>query len=101
MHKLDAKTRITKAETIINEDGSAHPLLFPLLIEKTPIRSTYGKRKEPHLFESIDPDNLLAYEEDGWVIHKEGQRKVRVKKLKDVQQMLEDQVWVRCGWRRG
>ena len=69
------------------------PLLDPLLVEKSALRAAFGKRKEDFAFQVIDSSLLPAYEREGWIVHKEGVRRTRIKKRKDMQHLLEDQVW--------
>jgi len=73
--------------------GDSSDNLYPLLTTKPMLKSSYVKRRDPFIYQSIHPADLPKYETDGWVIHKEGSQKVRIKKQKTNNVMLEDQSW--------
>lgn len=68
-------------------------LLAPLLVDKTVLKATFGRKKESCEFQTIDNEMLPILQEEGWEIHKEGVRRTRIKKLKEPHAQLEDQVW--------
>lgn len=67
--------------------------LNPLLTEKSERISSYKKRNDNFIYESIHPADFVNYESLGWVVHKESKKSVRVKKLKSHDTLLEDQTW--------
>lgn len=89
------KTTKKKATALpISEINKSHEsALSELLTDRTAIRSSYGRRKESYSHESIDTEKFPDFQADGWEIHKEGIRRTRIKKEKDSQVQLEDQVW--------
>jgi len=67
--------------------------LFPLIKDKAHLKSTYAKRRDSYVYLSIHPADQQKYEDDGWEVHKGGNKKVRIKRLKSHNVLLEDQVW--------
>jgi len=67
--------------------------LSPLLITKPEKLAAYTKRKDQYLYESILPSDTEKYETAGWILHKESKTRVRMKRLKQHNQSLCDQVW--------
>lgn len=70
-----------------------HPKLTPLLITKSERLAAYTKRRDEFVYESISPSDTEKYEAAGWVLHKESKTRVRMKRLKQHNQLLNDQVW--------
>ena len=68
-------------------------LFTPILTTKADRIAAYKKRHDQHIYESIHPADIEKFKEDGWVIHREGKTRIRVKRLKPHYQFLEDQVW--------
>jgi len=50
-------------------------------------------RKEAFVVQSVHTADVPKYEVDGWTVQREGSRKVRIKKPKNYDAMLEDQAW--------
>jgi len=67
--------------------------LCPLITDKYSLRTSYAKRNNQYIYQSIHPADLQSFEQDGWMIHKEGTQKVRIKKFKTHDVLLEDQAW--------
>ena len=67
--------------------------LFPLIVDRSLLKSTYAKRRDQYIYQSIHPADQIKYEDDGWEVHKGGNKKVRMKRLKPHNIFLEDQVW--------
>jgi len=69
------------------------PMLAPLLITKPAKQREFVVRKETFITEGINPADVPKYESDGWTVQKESSRKVRMKKQKNHDTLLEDQAW--------
>lgn len=67
--------------------------LSPLLNSKPEKLAAYKKRNDQYVYESILPSDTEKYETSGWTLHKESKTRVRVKRLKQHKQALDDQVW--------
>lgn len=63
------------------------------LVAEKNFRSTLTARKKTHLFESILPELLDRYKDDGWEIDREYKTTIRVKKPKSFDMAFEDEVW--------
>jgi Holliday junction resolvase len=89
--------KVESTKTASNIKASAHILpthaLSPLLITKPEKLAAYTKRKDQFLYESILPSDTEKYETAGWILHKESKTRVRMKRLKQYNQSLCDQVW--------
>ena len=70
-----------------------HSKLTPLLTTKPERLAAYKKRRDQYLYESISPSDTEKYETAGWILHKESKTRVRMKRLKQHNQTLDDQVW--------
>lgn len=70
-----------------------NPSLHPLLITKPLRQREFTRRKDLHIFQTIHSADLPEYEADGWTVHREGSKKVRIKKPKNHDAQLEDQAW--------
>lgn len=68
-------------------------LLNPLITTKPLRQREYTRRKDAFVFKSAHPADLPALEADGWTVHREGSKSVKVKKPKPAHAALEDQVW--------
>lgn len=68
-------------------------LLDPLLVEKSDRLASYKKRNDDYYYESIHPADLQEYESEGWEIHRESKTRVRMKRHKNHDRLLEDQIW--------
>jgi DNA sulfur modification protein DndB len=86
--KVDKKSRGSEREMVPTE-----PLLIPMVADKVAMRATFGRRKESFEFQSIDNEMLPILKEEGWEVHKEGVRRTRIKKSKELHAQLEDQLW--------
>lgn len=67
--------------------------LDPLLTTKAQRQREYTKRKDAFVACSAHPADVPALETEGWVVQREGSKKVRLKKLKSFDAALEDQMW--------
>ena len=74
------------------KDNLQIELLGKLAAEKE-IARLLKERKRDEVTESIRPQHLAAYEEDGWKLDKEFKYTVRVKKEKPLDIKFEDEVW--------
>jgi DNA sulfur modification protein DndB len=63
------------------------------LVDQKSIKSAIPKRKKINVYESIHPDLLDKYKEDGWDVDREFKTKVRIKRPKDTDMSFEDDVW--------
>jgi len=55
--------------------------------------SAFKIRRDTFIYESIHPADIEKYEAEGWIVHKESKTRVRVKRPKTHDRLLEDQVW--------
>lgn len=69
------------------------PLLFPIIGTKQTRQREYTVRKDNFVFQTIHPADVPKYEADGWAVQREGSKKVRIKKTKRFDALLEDQTW--------
>lgn len=76
-----------------NENEPQNLLLNLLLTTKPSRQREYARRKDVFVFQSVHPADVPKCEADGWTVQREGSRKVRLKKLKKYDVMLEDQAW--------
>lgn len=67
--------------------------LHRLITEKNERLSAYKRKNDHFVYESIHPADVENYEANGWEIHKVSKTRVRVKKLKSHDKLLEDQAW--------
>jgi DNA sulfur modification protein DndB len=74
-------------------DNGALPLLAPLVTAKAARQKEFARRKDTSIFQGVHPSDVAKFEADGWTVHREGSRKVRIKKAKNADVMLEDQTW--------
>jgi DNA sulfur modification protein DndB len=63
------------------------------IIPAKSIKSTISKRLKPYIFESIQPQLVDKYINEGWEIDREFSTTVRMKKLKSCDIAFEDDVW--------
>lgn len=68
-------------------------LLAPLLNTKPGRQREYAHRKEGFNQQGIHPADVQQYEADGWTVFREGSKRVRIRKPKRYDALLEDQVW--------
>lgn len=68
-------------------------LLSPVLKSKSQRQIEYARRKDQYTYQSVRPDDVSKFEEDGWIVQREGSKKVRLKKLKSHDALLMDQTW--------
>jgi DGQHR domain-containing protein len=87
----NTKKGISKTEKILSV--GQEPLLNPLLTSKSEKLAAYKKRRDLFIYESISPSDTEKYEAAGWILHKESKTRVRMKRLKQHKQSLDDQVW--------
>lgn len=89
------KNHITKSKKTNASSNHLSPAqtLSPLLITKTEQLASYKKRRDQYIYESILPSDTEKHESMGWILHKESKTRVRMKRLKEHKQALDDQVW--------
>jgi len=75
----------------IEEAGA--DLLHPLLSDRKTQASMYRIKHSPYVFKSIHSAELDEYVSKGWSLHKQGKRKVKVRKAKGHDVTLEDRLW--------
>ena len=63
------------------------------LVNSKNIRSILQRRKKPDLYESILPESLDRYKNEGWEVDREFKTKIRIKKRKSFDLAFEDAVW--------
>jgi DNA sulfur modification protein DndB len=68
-------------------------LLHPLLTTKPARQREFISRKDLFVLQSVHPADVPKFEADGWAVQREGSRKVRIKKPKNHDAVLEDQTW--------
>ncbi|HXC39547.1 MAG TPA: DGQHR domain-containing protein [Burkholderiales bacterium] len=68
-------------------------LLHPLLATKPGRQREYLTRKDLFVVQSVHPADVAKFEADGWSVQREGSRKVRIRKPKNPDALLEDQTW--------
>jgi len=68
-------------------------LLAPLITGKSQRQREFTRRKDTFLFQGVPPADVSKFEADGWSVHREGSRKVRIKRPKIPEVLLEDQTW--------
>jgi DNA sulfur modification protein DndB len=64
------------------------------VIHASKIKSQITKRKKTFVNQSIFPELVERYKEEGWKIEKEFKKKVRLQKEKSFDHKFEDQVWL-------
>lgn len=74
-------------------EGQDQALLHPLITAKAARQREFTRRKDAYIFQGVHPGDVSKFEADGWAVHREGSRKVRIKKPKNPDSLLEDQVW--------
>jgi len=67
---------------------------FGLLMELTKIKREAAKRKLPYDQLSVLKADVGKYVEEGWEIDKELTRKTRLKRLKTIDERLENRLWI-------
>lgn len=67
--------------------------LAPMLTSAAERLSAYKIKRDDFIYESIHPADIEKYEATGWEIHKESKTRVRMKRRKTHDRLLEDQVW--------
>lgn len=85
--------KILSAGSETTSRNCSKPQLSPLLTEKSERVAAYKKRRDAYYYESIHPADLQEYETEGWEIHRESKTRVRMKRLKTHDKLLEDQTW--------
>jgi len=76
-----------------DKNDTKKSLLYPLLTAKAPRQREFTRRKDAFVVQGVHPADVPKYETDGWTVQREGSRKVRIKKPKNHDAMLEDQTW--------
>lgn len=84
-----------KIQKITNntQDYNEAFLLGPLLTEKSERTCAFKKRREPYVYESVSPSDLQKHEAEGWELSRELKTRVRIKRKKSHDQLLEDKTW--------
>lgn len=80
-------------EVMATKETEKRPLLYPLITAKAFRQKEYTRRKDAFVFQSVHSADVPTLEADGWTVHREGTRKVRIKKPKPCDILLEDQTW--------
>ncbi len=76
-----------------DKGGEPQSRLNSLVTVKAARQREFTRRKDAHVFQAVHAADVPKLEADGWVVHKEGSRKVRIKKTKSADVLLEDQTW--------
>ncbi|MBK8920254.1 MAG: hypothetical protein IPM81_01905 [Saprospirales bacterium] len=63
------------------------------IVAQKNIKALIQKRRNPFIYESVLPESIDRYKEEGWEVDKEFKAKVRIKKIKAVDMSFEDEVW--------
>lgn len=74
-------------------DADKPARLAPLLTSKPTRQREFTARKDSVVLQSVHPADVPKFEASGWTIQRDGQRKVRMKKPKNHDVLLEDQAW--------
>lgn len=82
-----------KNEHVANKEGTSKALLAPLVTTKPACQREFTLRKDGFIVQSVHPADVQKHEADGWIVQREGTKKVRIKKPKSHDTMLEDQTW--------
>jgi DGQHR domain-containing protein len=69
------------------------PGIGPLVEGIDALRAAYRRRRDEYDYQKIHPADQPKYQESGWILHKELQSHVWVKKSKSADQILEDRLW--------
>ncbi|WP_343524102.1 DGQHR domain-containing protein [Pedobacter sp.] len=65
-----------------------------LLVNEHAIGVELRKRQDPFDKISIEPKNLIKYEEQGWEVDKSFAKTIRIRKIKNIDISFEDDFWV-------
>lgn len=76
-----------------NKDVQPEARLSPLITAKVARQREFTRRKDAFVFQGVHSADVPKFEADGWAVHREGSRKVRIKKAKNPDALLEDQTW--------
>ena len=96
INKNKNRQTVNKQGTDIDSKQSPSQLpqsLSSMLTAQSERMSAYKVRRDEFVYESIHPADIEKYEASGWSIHKESKTRVRIKRLKAHDRLLEDQVW--------
>ena len=63
------------------------------IVPSKSLKNTINKRNKPNIFESVAPELVEQYINDGWNIDREFKTKVRMTRLKSHDMAFEDEVW--------
>ena len=77
----------------VTPQGQPKRKLNPVLSEKSERVGAYQKRRDQYKYESIHPADVQKYEAESWEIHRESKSRVRMKRMKPHDKILEDQTW--------
>src|SRR5438128_2362914 len=78
------KTKITAAPGDI---------LSPLVTDLSAQKTDYKRRRDPYEYVTCHPSDQEDWLAKRWEVHREGKAKVRLKRFKPHDLMLEDQAW--------
>ncbi len=69
------------------------PLLYPLITNSRQLRREAAKRRKPYITISVDKPSIDQYLQQGWEKDEELTRKTRLKRIKPVDERLENRLW--------
>lgn len=67
--------------------------LSSILSEKSERVAAFKKRRDIYYYESVHPADLHKYQSEGWEIQRESKTRIRMRRLKPHDRLLEDQTW--------
>ncbi len=68
--------------------------ITPLAEDSKALKREFRKRNTHYRFQNVDPGLVDSYSEQGWERFKKLKRTVKVRKVKPIDERLEDRVWV-------
>ncbi|MFX0197243.1 MAG: hypothetical protein ACFFCW_14050, partial [Candidatus Hodarchaeota archaeon] len=74
-------------------DSATGSLLYPLLTSSAQMRREAGKRRKLYDTQSVKRDSIPEYEANGWEIDKELKLKTRLKRMKSIDERIENRLW--------
>lgn len=63
------------------------------IISGNELKAIYKKRANPYIFENIKPEFVEEYTSNNWTIDKKMKNRIKVKKIKPIDELFEDNVW--------
>src|SRR5579862_4098829 len=104
MHGVEASSTFAKSgDEIIGPNALQRPLsvtpavadelLSNLLRAESDLAVEYRRRNDPCVYQSVHPADVDALLDQGWEVQRRGKTRVRVRRAKPHDRLLEDDVW--------